>query len=328
MGQTRPNVVIVTTPTRLQGLLQQWGTRGAARFVLQQAIAHRAHVEGTLDAVTRAEADFAQYETEDVRYARTLERLRNDLETTYPVTMLPRQHLVNYDFSNARVVIVVGPDGLVANTAKYVGGLPVIGVNPDPTRNDGILLPFHSEQVRHAVDDVLRDLAQFRSVTMAEATLSDGQRLLAFNDFFVGRRTHVSARYNLRWRGSSEPQSSSGVIVATGAGSTGWLSSVFNMMRGVSRWTGGKAGKPRTMQWQDRQLAWVVREPFASRHSAATLVAGLVDEGEELVVESLMPEHGVVFSDGIEEDFLAFNSGTTVRIGVARQRAHRVVPHA
>ena len=152
------------------------------------------------------------------------------------------------------------------------------------------------------------------------------RRLLAFNDFFVGRRSHVSARYNLRWRGSAEPQSSSGVIVATGAGSTGWLSSVFNMMRGVSQWTGGKTGKPLPMEWQDRQLAWVVREPFASRHSSATLVAGVIDEDEELVVESLMPERGVVFSDGIEEDFLDFNSGSTVRITVARQQAHLVVP--
>ncbi len=101
--------------------------------------------------------------------------------------------------------------------------------------------------------------APTRSVTMAEAVLNDGQRLLAFNDFFVGRRSHVSARYNLRWRGKAEPQSSSGVLVATGAGSTGWLSSVFNMMRGVNNWTGGQAGQPVQLEWQDRRLAWVVR---------------------------------------------------------------------
>ena len=94
---------------------------------------------------------------------------------------------MNYEFANAVVVIVVGPDGLVANTAKYVGTLPIIGVNPDPARNDGVLLPFRAEQVRHAVDAVLNK-ASIRPVTMAEATLNDGQRLLAFNDFFVGRR--------------------------------------------------------------------------------------------------------------------------------------------
>lgn len=326
MGATRPNVVIVTTPTRLQGLVQQWGTRGAARFRLKQAIAHQRSTQEDADSVTLAEADFDQYESEDKRYERTLERLREELEVTYPVTLLPRQYLVNFEFANAVVVIVVGPDGLVANTAKYVGNLPIIGVNPDPARNDGVLLPFRVEQVKHAVDAVLGNKAPIRPVTMAEATLNDGQKLLAFNDFFVGRRSHVSARYNLRYRRHAEPQSSSGVIVATGAGSTGWLSSVFNMMRGVNRWTGGQAGNPRPMQWQDRQLAWVVREPFASRHSSATLVAGMIEENEALELESLMPDGGVVFSDGIEDDFLVFNSGSTARISVARQQARLVVP--
>jgi len=69
-----------------------------------------------------------------------------------------------------------------------------------------------------------------------------------------------------------------------------------------------------------------VREPFASRHSSARIVAGTVDDHETLVVESLMPEHGVIFSDGIEEDFLEFNSGSMVRIGVARQQARLVTP--
>lgn len=326
MGISLPNIVIVTTPTRMQGLLTRWGTKGAARFRLKQAIAHRAPTVDKADAVTLAEADFDLYETENVRYERTVEQLRDGLEDDYPVTILQRQYLANYDFRNAVVVIVVGPDGLVANTAKYVGDLPIIGVNPDPTRNDGVLLPFRVEQAQRAVKAALEKRAITRPVTMAQAELSDGQRLLAFNDFFVGRRSHVSARYNLRWRGRAEPQSSSGVIVATGAGSTGWLSSVFNMMRGVSQWTGGKTGKPIRMEWQERRLAWVVREPFASRHSSASIVAGVVDEGEELVVESLMPESGVVFSDGIEEDFLEFNSGSTVRITVARQQANLVVP--
>lgn len=326
MGVSLPNIVIVTTPTRMQGLVARWGTKGAARFRLKQAIAHRAQRAETTDAVTLAEADFDLYETENTRYVQTIEQLRDDLEAGFPVTILQRQYLANYDFRNAVVVIVVGPDGLVANTAKYVGNLPIVGVNPDPARNDGVLLPFRVEQVPRAVKAVLEQRAVTRSVTMAEAVLNDGQRLLAFNDFFVGRRSHVSARYNLQWRGKAEPQSSSGVLVATGAGSTGWLSSVFNMMRGVNKWTGGKAGQPVQLEWQDRRLAWVVREPFASRHSSASIVAGTVEEREELVIESLMPDSGVIFSDGIEEDFLEFNSGSTVRITVAGQHANLIVP--
>ncbi len=212
-------------------------------------------------------------------------------------------------------------------TAKYVGQLPIVGVNPDPQRNDGVLLPYQVPQARAAVEAVLAQKAHIRQVTMAEARLNDGQKMLAFNDLFIGRRTHVSARYNLISSKKSETQSSSGVIVATGAGSTGWLSSIFNMTRGVADWTGGSSGKPLRLNWHDRRLAWVVREPFASRHSQANLVAGVVDSKSELILESLMPEGGTIFSDGIEDDYLEFNSGATVQIGIAPHQAQIVVPH-
>ena len=65
-----------------------------------------------------------------------------ELELGYPVRSIDRTFLPNFDFGRCVLVVVVGPDGLVANTAKYVGDLPIIGVNPDPRRNDGVLLPF------------------------------------------------------------------------------------------------------------------------------------------------------------------------------------------
>jgi NAD kinase len=48
--------------------------------------------------------------------------------------------------------------------------------------------------------------------------LSFCQSLLAFNDLFVGRKTHISARYHLTHGRRSENQSSSGIIVSTGGG--------------------------------------------------------------------------------------------------------------
>ena len=64
---------------------------------------------------------------------------------------------------------------------------------------------------------------------------------------------------------------------------------------------------------------------YSVEPSGADLVAGLVEEGQELIVESRMPAGGVIFSDGIESDFLQFTSGAIARIGVARQRARLVV---
>jgi hypothetical protein len=70
---------------------------------------------------------------------------------------------------------------------------------------------------------------------------------------------------------------------------------------------------------------YVVREPFASRHSQATLVAGVVRPDDALVLESQMPSGGVIFSDGVPADALDFNSGAIARIGAASHRTRLVV---
>ena len=143
-----------------------------------------------------------------------------------------------------------------------------------------------------------------------------------------GARSHVSARYRIGWRGHSEPHSSSGVVISTGAGSTGWLSSIFNMAGGILAMTAGAtASLPRpSLSWEDPRLMFVVREPFISRHSRAGVVAGIVEPSEELRLESAMPASGVIFSDGVEADYLNFNSGAVAHIRAAPQKAHLVVP--
>ena len=52
-----------------------------------------------------------------------------------------------------------------------------------------------------------------------------------------------------------------------------------------------------------------VREPYPSRSSQASLVFGQCSTGSPLRIRSLMPEGGVIFSDGIEADGLDFRSG-------------------
>ena len=97
------------------------------------------------------------------------------------------------------------------------------------------------------------------------------------------------------------------------------------MAAGVAAFSGGQAGRALRLEWEDPRLAFVVREPFASRHSSTGVVAGLLEAGEELVLESLMPTSGVIFSDGVEADAAGFNSGAIARIRAAAQRTRLVV---
>jgi NAD kinase len=332
-------IVLVTRETRLAGLKARYATKSQAAFHVKRAVEaelarETAAAGGAVDVALLAEVSreaFRGYEEEDELYGEAVDRLQRDLSDLGPkVQAVDRSFIANFLFGPNDVVVTVGQDGLVANTAKYALERPIVAVNPDPQRIDGVLLPFKVDAARAAVRRVLEAKASFRSVTMGEALLPAGQRLLAFNDFFIGAESHVSARYRIKVGNRSEPQSSSGVLVSTGAGSTGWLSSVFNMAAGLAQIasTAGprSAVPPVKLKWEDPRLAFVVREPFVSKHSAASIVAGMIEPKQELILESLMPDGGVIFSDGIEHDFLQFNSGTVVRIRAARERARLVIP--
>jgi len=301
-------LIIVTRKTRLQALVERFNTRSQAKFYIE-------HAGG----------DFADYEREEEAYHRALDILRRSLDFDLPQQLVDRGLVPTFHFQKEDLVVTLGQDGLVANTAKYVGNQPIVAVNPEPSRFDGILLPFTPDQARTAVAQVMQAKASIREITLAEVVLNDGQRLLAFNDLFIGARSHVSAQYRIECDKRSETQSSSGVLVSTGAGSTGWISSAFNMAAGLARFSGGTPGLAIRLPWEDRHLLYVVREPFLSRHSQAAIVAGMLRPGEDMSLQSLMPSGGVIFSDGVEADFLNFNSGASAQVRAAEQRARLIV---
>lgn len=311
MNTQLEKLVIVTRRTRLDELVARFNTPGQARFYLE-------HSGG----------DYAEYQHEHDTYGQALDDLRRALDLGLPRQFLDRSLVPTYTFSPGDLVITLGQDGLVANTAKYVGSQPIVAVNPDPRRFDGLLMPFALPQVRQGIEEVLKGTAQLRRVTLAEARLKDGQRLLGFNDLFIGAKTHVSARYRIGWQNRQEEQSSSGVLVSTGVGSTGWMSSVFRMAAGVATFTGGRPGQALRLAWEDPRLLFAVREPFQSRHSQAELVAGLLQPDEPLMIQSRMPSGGVIFSDGMEQDYLEFNAGAAVEIRTAAQQALLALPRA
>ncbi|MBI2331716.1 MAG: NAD+ kinase [Chloroflexi bacterium] len=302
-------IILVARRTRLEGLVDRFNTVGQARFYLE-------HGGGNFDL----------YQKEHDLYYQAVASLRSDLQTFLKVHEIERGMLPNFLFSETDLVVAIGIDGLVANTAKYLSGQPLVAVNPDPTTIDGVLLPFNVSTAISAVKNVLKGQVKARQITMAKVDLNDGQSLLAFNDFFVGVKSHVSARYVIETQGRRERQSSSGVIVSTGIGSTGWLSSMFNMANGILAGSSSVGSlSPVRFDWGEEKLTYVVREPFVSKSSQAGIVFGYATPASPLVIHSEMPENGIIFSDGVEADYLAFNSGTVATISVADKKTNLVV---
>jgi NAD kinase len=303
-------VVLVTRRTRLEELVARHHTLAQAKFYLE-------HLG----------ADFSDYLAENAAYARSLEITVRALQAWGRYQVVDRSYLPNFIFAPDDIVVALGQDGLVANSMKYLDGQALIGLNPEPSRWDGVLLPFEPKDLGTVLADVARDKRPTKAVTMAEARLSDGQVLRAVNDLFIGPRTHASALYEIELGERREAQSSSGIIVATGLGSTAWLKSIVTGSMGVAQamHAGGNGCHYEPQPWDTPQLTFAVREPFPSRASQATLVFGHVDAGQPLKLRSRMPENGVIFSDGMEADYLRFTAGMEATIGVAATQGRLAV---
>jgi NAD kinase len=297
-------VVLVVRRTRLEELVARHQTEAQARFYVE-------HLGG----------DFADYRAEHEAYIAARAATLEVLEAHGRFQMVERAFLPSFLFAGDDVVLALGQDGVVANTMKYLQGNPLVGLNPEPQRYDGVLLPFRAGELGVLLPDVLADRRPVKEVTMAKATLNDGQVLYAVNDLFIGPRSHTSARYEIRHGRRAEVQSSSGIIVSTGLGSTAWLKSIVAGARAIA----GSAVEYQPFAWNEKRLQFAVREPFPSRTTQANLAYGPIAAGEALTMRSFMPENGVIFSDGIEADYLAFNSGTEARIAVAERTGRLVV---
>jgi len=291
----RQRLVILTRPSAKRAFVERYGSEGQTRFVMAQS--------------SRGRVDFDRALTDDNVQSRAVTTIRKALPEMLKLVEIDRAMVAQFLFEPYDLVAAVGQDGLVANVGKYLDGQPLAGVNPDPENIDGALLPFTADTFIRALPDLARDQRPVREATLASAQTSDRQTLRGLNEIFLGVPNHQSARYRISHAGKDELQSSSGLIVSTGTGSTGWLRSLI----------GDKAPFDPAAD----KLHFVVREAWPGRGFGATVLEGEVTRQNPLVLESRM-EAGVIFADGIESDPLRFDAGVTVTIAPSERRVRLV----
>jgi hypothetical protein len=236
------------------------------------------------------------------------------IPTRWRRAQVDRAQLDRFLFGPDDLIVAVGQDGLVANLAKYLRGQPVVGVDAHPGENAGVLARHRATDVAELLDAIVADVAQVEERTMVAAEVDGADRLLALTEVFVGHSSHQSARYLLRCDGREERQSSSGLIVTTGTGATGWARSV----------TRDRAHTVPLPQPDESRLAFFVREAWPSARTGTDIAEGVLGDAATLEIVSEMDDGGVVFGDGIEADRVEFSWGRRVRIGIAAERLRLV----
>ena len=311
-------IVLVTKKTQLEELLERFNTKEQAKFYIEHS-----------------GSSFVDYEYSHHAYHKSLSLLKKCLLLEVKHQIVERTFLSNFLFGEKDLVITLGPDGLVVNTARFLNNQPILAVNPDRSRIDGILLPFEPETVSRKLLGILKGGFDLSEITMVKAKLNDGQTIYGVNDLFIGAKSHVSARYLIKSGDLIENHSSSGIIVSTGIGSTGWFRSIVTGARGICK----SLHSPPTIvcsdvsdtnpadfrfDWNADYLYFAVREPFPSRITKTNLIFGRVTKDRPLQITSCMPDGGIIFSDGIENDNLEFNSGRIASINVADKKTRLI----
>jgi hypothetical protein len=294
-----PRVVVVRRHTELDELLDRHGTRGQAEFFLR----------GRGRALDSAQSAHDQV-------GEALRIVSATIPAGWRRGTVERADLHQFMFDDGDIVVVVGQDGLVANVAKYLDDQPVIGIDPQPGINPGVLVRHRPEAAAALMVAASTGRARLQRRTMVQASLDDGQTLTALNEAFVGHSSHQSARYLLTPPGDRSPerQSSSGLIVATGTGATGWSASIA-----IERGATLEAPMP-----GEKALAWFVREAWPSPATGTTRTAGVL-AGEEHLRIVAEAENLVVFGDGLEADRLLTTWGQEISIGVAKRCLNLVI---
>jgi len=142
---------------------------------------------------------------------------------------------------------------------------------------------------------------------MVTAVTDDGQELTALNEIYLGQPTHQTARYSLRVPdGQTEAQASSGLIVATGTGGTGWSRSAW-----LERHSSLTLPTP-----AEARLAWFVREAWPSPATGTALTEGSLAASEALEVTA-ESDQLVLFGDGVESDTVPLTWGQTARLRIS-----------
>lgn len=288
-----PRAVVVTRPTDFDLLLLHHATREQARFFLDAR-------GQSIEAIEARHRSF-----ENVRRA-----VLAAVPESWRVARVTRDDLDRFLFEPSDVVVALGQDGLVANVAKYLDGQLVIGLNPDLASYEGVLVRHPPDAAGRLFATSLDPVPAVEERTLVECVLDDGQRVLALNEVYLGHRSHQTARYLLRVGSAEERQMSSGLVVTTGTGATGWARSICRQ----------RSSPVRLPEPSAPSLAFLVREAFPSPRTGADLTAGGLGSNESLLVTSEMNDGGTVFGDGIEADNLDFPFGATATVRVASER--------
>ena len=207
---------------------------------------------------------------------------------------------------NADAVIVVGGDGTLLRASHFIESTPVLHISSHTGKNEAFFARATSGDANRKIRLLAAGEYKINRLLRLEAALN-GKKLpfKALNEVYAGSREayHVS-RYTLVIGKRKEEQKSSGILIATPAGSYAWVRSA-----------GGK-----TLPLTAKKIEYVVREPYVGRLTKPKMTKGVLSGSQSITLISKIWERhkGVVVIDSYKKEF-EFKNGDRLVVRAAKQ---------
>lgn len=206
------------------------------------------------------------------------------------------------------LILSVGGDGTLLRAAYSVKDTAILGINSNAKKSEGALCFVTSGDLEKKLKRVIEGNFSLKNFSRARAFFkSSGQSYDALNEIYTGAATScITSRYILKFGRIEEEQKSSGVVVATGLGSTAWYKSITR----------------ENFNPELKELRFAVREPYQGKLSGFSLIKGKITGKQKLSLKSKMKD-AVVAIDSIKE--VPLDSQEEVQITISPKPARFII---
>ncbi len=209
----------------------------------------------------------------------------------------------NINYAPFDFVITVGGDGTFLEAARSIKKQIILGVNSDPTRSIGRFCAATRKNFKAIFLKAIHGTCRTKVFSRIKLKTSHTPRSVnVLNDILIAHMNPAAmSRYRLAVNGVKENQRSSGLWIATAAGSSGAIHSA-----------GGKVLPSDSIEIQFRP-----RELFKHHEIRYRLRGSVISLKRPMTVCSMM-RHGIIYVDGAHAR-LPFSFGESVSISVSNE---------
>lgn len=212
--------------------------------------------------------------------------------------IVSKKHLEGIDF-----VVSIGGDGTFLSAAHYINDTPILGVNSDVNRSEGALTTINLSQLNNKIKQIIENKVKIKNYTREKIIIHQKNKKTetehALNETFFGNiNPHHTTNYEITHKDRTEHQRSSGIVIATGTGSTAWYHSMGGFAFGRER----------------KQLRFRVRELYKRKLHKPKIKKGKIKPEKKLTIISKM-NHAIVAIDSIRTHPINKNDKIEISIG-------------